>query len=124
METLDEAERFFRDLCTLHELGGADPASGPSCRLADGIPYRRIAEETGSSSATITRINQWLRHGAGGYALVLDRLGLGRTSDDALAICRAQQGPPHGADDRSAEAIRHGLLVARQEHRDATYIFI
>lgn len=77
VETVDEAERFFRDLCTLHELEELTQRWAVVRRLADGIPYRKIAEETGSSSATITRINQWLRHGAGGYALVLDRLGLG-----------------------------------------------
>ncbi|MGA7271934.1 MAG: Trp family transcriptional regulator [Acidimicrobiia bacterium] len=38
------------------------------------MPYREIAELTGASTATITRINQWLRHGAGGYRMVLERM--------------------------------------------------
>jgi TrpR-related protein YerC/YecD len=45
--------------------------------LEQGLPYREISEQTGSSTATVTRISQWLRHGEGGYRLVLDRLGLG-----------------------------------------------
>ena len=33
----------------------------------------KIAEEVGTSTATVTRVNQWLHHGTGGYRLVLDR---------------------------------------------------
>jgi len=77
LETVDEAERFFRDLCTLHELEEIAKRWAVVRKLAERVPYRRIADETGSSSATITRINQWLRRGAGGYAMVLGRLGLG-----------------------------------------------
>jgi len=76
LETLDEAERLFRDLCTLHEIEELSQRWAVARRLERGLPYRQIAEETGCSTATVTRINQWLRHGAGGYRLVLDRLGL------------------------------------------------
>jgi len=33
-----------------------------------------MAAVTGASTATITRIASWLRHGEGGYRLILDRL--------------------------------------------------
>ena len=46
--------------------------------LTTHLPYREISDQTGVSTATITRINQWLQHGAGGYRLVLDRLGYGK----------------------------------------------
>ena len=36
--------------------------------------YREIHDLTGVSTATITRINQWLQHGTGGYRLLLDRI--------------------------------------------------
>ena len=43
-----------------------------------GLSYREIADQTGVSTATITRINQWLQHGTGGYRQALDRLAAGR----------------------------------------------
>jgi TrpR-related protein YerC/YecD len=42
--------------------------------LDEGTPYHAIGERTGASSATISRVNQWLRYGRGGYRLVIDRL--------------------------------------------------
>jgi uncharacterized protein YerC len=43
-------------------------------RLLDqGLPYHRIAEQTGASTTTVTRVAQWLRRGEGGYRLALDR---------------------------------------------------
>jgi TrpR-related protein YerC/YecD len=69
-----EAAAFFRDLCTLRELTDLSHRWAVVRLLDRGHAYRQIAEETGASTATITRINQWLQHGAGGYRLVLDRL--------------------------------------------------
>ena len=75
VRTEDEAAAFFRDLCTLQELTDLSHRWAVVRLLDQGHAYRQIAEETGASTATITRINQWLQHGAGGYRLVLDRLG-------------------------------------------------
>jgi TrpR-related protein YerC/YecD len=41
--------------------------------LDEGVSYHEISERTGASSATISRVNQWLRYGRDGYRLVLDR---------------------------------------------------
>ena len=43
--------------------------------LEQGMPYLEIAERVPTSTATVTRVAQWLRHGAGGYRLALDRTG-------------------------------------------------
>lgn len=77
LETVDEAAGFFRDLCTLAELDAMSQRWQIVLLLEKGLPYREIAERTGSSTATVTRINQWLHHGEGGYRLVLDRLAVG-----------------------------------------------
>lgn len=74
LETADEAASFFRDLCTRRELTDLSHRWAVARLLAEGLPYREIAELTGASTATITRINQWLRHGAGGYRMVLERM--------------------------------------------------
>jgi TrpR-related protein YerC/YecD len=76
METVDEAASFFRDLCTLAELDAMSQRWQIVLLLEEGLPYREIAEQTGSSTATVTRINQWLHHGAGGYRLAVERLGV------------------------------------------------
>ena len=74
LETRDEAAAFFRDLCTRRELEEMR-SRWAVVRLLDagGHSYREIHDLTGVSTATITRINQWLQHGTGGYRLLLDR---------------------------------------------------
>ena len=79
LETLDEAERFFRDLCTLGELRDMAQRWAVTRMLDEGLHYARISQDTGASTATITRIASWLRHGEGGYRLMLDRLAAKRT---------------------------------------------
>jgi TrpR-related protein YerC/YecD len=73
LRSLDDAERFFRDLCTIPELLTL-AARWEVVRLLDqGVPYARIADRTGASTATITRINSWRRYGTGGYRRQLER---------------------------------------------------
>ena len=73
LEDTDEVGRFLRDLCTRHELEELSARWTVVELLDEGLPYRRIAESTGVSTTTITRINEWLHHGTGGYRIVLDR---------------------------------------------------
>jgi TrpR-related protein YerC/YecD len=73
MRTRDEARRFLRDLCTLPELE-ALAHRWQIARLVDqSVPYLEIAQRVPSSTATVTRVAQWVRHGSGGYRLALDR---------------------------------------------------
>ena len=74
LESRDEAASFFRDLCTRRELEEMSQRWAVVRKLAAGHSYREIAGETGVSTATIVRINQWLRHGTGGYQNMLDKL--------------------------------------------------
>lgn len=75
LSTRDEAARFFRDLCTRRELEEFTSRWAVVRRLAEGHSYRDIHDLTGVSTATITRIAQWLRHGTGGYQEALMRAG-------------------------------------------------
>lgn len=74
LNSLDEAAAFLRDLCTHKEV--TEMASRWTIvRLLDqGMSYRDIAHQTGVSTATVTRVSQWLHHGMGGYELMLARL--------------------------------------------------
>lgn len=73
LETRDEAERFLRDLCTLAELEAMSHRWAVARLVDRGLPYLEVAEKTGASTATVTRVAHWLRHGEGGYRLALDR---------------------------------------------------
>ena len=74
LETVDEASAFFRDLCTLGELHDMAQRWAVVRLLNGGMHYAEISNRTGASTATITRIAQWLHHGEGGYARALERL--------------------------------------------------
>jgi TrpR-related protein YerC/YecD len=78
LEDPDEAARFLRDLCTLGELRDLAQRWAVARRLDAGEHYAAISRETGASTATITRIASWLKHGEGGYRAALDRLAATR----------------------------------------------
>ena len=73
LRTRDEATRFLRDLCTLGELEALAHRWQIVRLLEQKLPYLEIAERVHTSTATVTRVAQWLRHGAGGYAVALSR---------------------------------------------------
>jgi len=70
----DEAKRFLRDLCTLPELEALTHRWQTVRLLEQGVPYVEIAERVPTSTATVTRVAQWLKHGTGGYRTALDRV--------------------------------------------------
>jgi len=71
LEDRDDVERFLRDLCTRNEIEELSARWAVVRLLDEGLSYRAIAAQTGVSTATITRISEWLRHGTGGYRTVL-----------------------------------------------------
>jgi len=73
LETRDEVERFLRDLCTIAELEAMSHRWAVAQLVDRGLPYLEIAERTGASTTTVTRVAHWLRHGEGGYRIALDR---------------------------------------------------
>jgi TrpR-related protein YerC/YecD len=75
LESRAEVEAFFRDLCTISELEAMAHRWAVARLLEHGLPYLEIAERTGASTTTVTRVAHWLRHGEGGYRTALDRAG-------------------------------------------------
>jgi len=73
LRTRDEARRFLRDLCTLPELEALTHRWQTVKLLEQHVPYLEIAERVPTSTATVTRVAQWLRNGTGGYQTALDR---------------------------------------------------
>jgi TrpR-related protein YerC/YecD len=76
----DELTRFLRDLCTRAELEALAHRWLIARLLEEGLPYLAVADQADASTTTVTRVSQWLHHGAGGYRLALDRTKAKRSS--------------------------------------------
>lgn len=74
LRTVEECYRFFEDLCTVGELQAMAQRFQVAALLQKGATYEQVEKLTGMSSATIARINRFLRYGADGYRLILSRL--------------------------------------------------
>ena len=73
LRTADEVTRFLRDLCTRAELEALVHRWETARLLDQGVSYVEIAERVPTSTATVTRVAQWVKHGTGGYRIALDR---------------------------------------------------
>jgi TrpR-related protein YerC/YecD len=74
LKSTEECYRLLDDLCTLSEITEMSKRLTAAEMLREGFTYNEIAEKTGLSTATITRVNRSLRYGSDGYNLVLDRI--------------------------------------------------
>lgn len=74
LRTVDEAYRFFEDVCTIGEFKALAQRFEIARLLHAGATYEEIARRTHASSATISRVRRYLEYGADGYRLVLARL--------------------------------------------------
>ena len=73
LKSLDEAHKFFEDVCTVKEMLDISQRLKAAKMLASGAVYADISAETGMSTATISRVSKCLEYGAGGYRAVLER---------------------------------------------------
>jgi TrpR-related protein YerC/YecD len=73
IKTKEEFYQVFEDLCTIQELKELGARFEIATKLDQKFPYHVIIEETGGSSATISRVAKALSYGANGYRLLLDR---------------------------------------------------
>lgn len=73
LRSRDDVMLFLRDLCTLPELEALAHRWQTVLLLDEGVPYVEIAARVPTSTATVTRVAQWLRHGTGGYRIALER---------------------------------------------------
>jgi TrpR-related protein YerC/YecD len=73
LESVKEAECFFRDLCTIKEINEmAD--RWEIVQLVDSeMSYREIASKLKTSTTTVSRVASWLNNGTGGYRLAINK---------------------------------------------------
>lgn len=74
LESKEECYDFFEDLCTVNELLSLSQRFEVASMLRNHKTYLEIAEKTGASTATISRVNRSLNYGNDGYQLVFERL--------------------------------------------------
>lgn len=75
LETEEECRAFLEDLMTGKEIRECSQRILVAKLLNENLIYSRIGQETGASSATISRVNRCYAYGTGGYQTVLERLG-------------------------------------------------
>ncbi len=74
LDSIDECYDFFEDLCTVAEIQEMAKRIAAAKMLKDGAKYTAIAEKTGLSTATISRVNRALKYGSDGYIKALSRI--------------------------------------------------
>lgn len=76
LKSVDECYSFFEDVCTVNELLSLSQRYEVAKMLREKKTYLEIAEQTGASTATISRVNRSLNYGNDGYDMIFQRLGL------------------------------------------------
>ena len=74
LQSKDECYNFFEDLCTVNELLSLSQRFEVASMLRAKKTYLEIAEKTGASTATISRVNRSLNYGTDGYELIFERI--------------------------------------------------
>ena len=74
LESKEECYNFFEDLCTVNELLSLSQRFDVAAMLRSKKTYLEIAEKTGASTATISRVNRSLNYGNDGYDMVFKRM--------------------------------------------------
>lgn len=74
LQTAEECEAFFEDICTIREVMDMSLRLRVAALLDSGKAYQEISRETGASTATICRVNRCLVYGNGGYRTVFERM--------------------------------------------------
>lgn len=74
LKSKEECYSFFEDLCTVNELLSLSQRFEVAAMLKEHKTYLEIAEKTGASTATISRVNRSLTYGNDGYEMVFSRI--------------------------------------------------
>lgn len=74
LQTTEECDKFFKDLCTMQELISIAQRLRVAKLLSEKKIYNSIVADTGASTATISRVNRTLNYGNSGYSIVFDRM--------------------------------------------------
>lgn len=76
LKNREECYTFFEDVCTINELLSLSQRFEVAAMLRSHKTYLEIADKTGASTATISRVNRSLNYGNDGYDMVFERTGM------------------------------------------------
>lgn len=88
LENKEECYTFFEDICTVNELLSLSQRFEVAKMLRDQKTYLDIAEKTGASTATISRVNRSLNYGNEGYDMVFARMNWSENKEEDEKDCR------------------------------------
>lgn len=74
LNNIEECYRFFEDVATINEVKALSQRLQVAKMLKEKHTYTDIADKTGASTATISRVNRCINYGCDGYNIILDRL--------------------------------------------------
>jgi TrpR-related protein YerC/YecD len=74
LENIEECYKFFEDVATINEIKSLAQRIHVAKLLSQKKTYIEIAEITGASTATISRVNRCVNYGSDGYKLLLERI--------------------------------------------------
>ena len=74
LKNREECSAFFDDVCTINELSSIAQRFAVARMLRSGKTYLEIAEKTGASTATISRVNRLLADDNHGIEMAAERL--------------------------------------------------
>ncbi|MDD6144501.1 MAG: YerC/YecD family TrpR-related protein [bacterium] len=84
LESIEDCYSFFEDLCTIKELRDLSQRFQIATLLDEGHNYQSIMRKVDASTTTISRVNQCLNYGAGGYRAALNKM---KTIGEAQQAC-------------------------------------
>lgn len=70
LKNKEDCYRFFEDICTIKEIRDIAQRLEVARLLNEGETVASIAQKTGASTTTVSRVNRCLNYGAGGYRLI------------------------------------------------------
>ena len=82
LQNREECYTFFEDVCTVNELLSLSQRFEVAKMLREHKTYLEIADKTGASTATISRVNRSLNYGNDGYDMVFERIGMGSEEEN------------------------------------------
>ena len=74
LKNREECYTFFEDVCTINELLSLAQRFEVARMLREQKTYLEIAEKTGASTATISRVNRSLNYGTDGYDKIFKKM--------------------------------------------------
>lgn len=73
LETIEECDKFFDDLCTINELEAMLQRIKAAKMLLEDKTFQEVVKETGISSATLARVSKCIKYGDGGYKAIIEK---------------------------------------------------